>query len=108
MAAGAVQLAWLGGAVIITGVRIAGGHPCCVVVRRLSPTRSRIEMGLHATSPIAFVHKNDVPSAVTDVYGNADDWGEMSQELEFDLPAPADPDELTISSHGLDSPTPSV
>jgi hypothetical protein len=37
VAAGAVQLAWLGGAVIITGVRIAGGHPCCVVVRRLSP-----------------------------------------------------------------------
>jgi hypothetical protein len=63
---------------------------------------------MNASNSIAFVHKDDVPIQVTDVYGPADEWCAMSQELVFDLPAAADPEELTISSHGLDSPTPSV
>ena len=62
---------------------------------------------MNASHPIAFVHKDDVPIEVTDVYGPADDWCAMSEELVFDLPAAADPEELTISSHGHDSPTPS-
>jgi hypothetical protein len=57
---------------------------------------------MNATNPIAFVHKDDVPIEVTDVYGHADEWCAMSQELEFDLPVAADPDELTIAGgdHG--------